>query len=285
LLDITKKSVAVVVHSCDRYRLLYEGFEYFFSKYWPLLPEICNYYFLTEELDYTSALFINIKTGKGEWSNRLKNGLEQIPEPYVIYLQEDMWFKKAVDADSLEGIIIETLKNKLQLVKLSSSEVYKTHPGDKLIHGYVLAPLNNAESDFLMSHQASLWNKAFLLQQLLFNEHPWRNERKGTKRLRKLNPLIYQIDLLSENNKAPNNLNLNHPDPGGYMTVSVNAVFNEQILHFLDEFKQDNAAYYTEYRKTLLHNYTHQLTHDGKKKPRKVSSLKKWMKSISLIKR
>lgn len=39
---------ALLVHSCDRYELLYKGFEYFFSKYWDFDVK-CKYYFATEE--------------------------------------------------------------------------------------------------------------------------------------------------------------------------------------------------------------------------------------------
>ena len=74
------KTIAVVVHACDRYALLYRGFEYFFKKHWPAEVAINNYYFLTEEADTDSTFFKNIKTGMGEWSDRLENALKKIPE-------------------------------------------------------------------------------------------------------------------------------------------------------------------------------------------------------------
>ena len=59
--------------------------------------------------------------------------------------------------------------------------------------------LNLMDSDFLMSHQISIWNKKFLYAQLKNIEHPWRNERRGSKRQKKGKDEIYQIDLISEN--------------------------------------------------------------------------------------
>jgi len=275
--------IALVVHSCDRYQLLYKGFEYFFAKYWPLDKEAYSYYFLTEKADFNSNIFTNIKTGPGEWSDRLKNGLEQIPEKYVVYLQEDMWFTKPIQKDFLKKIAQFAIDNSVKLVKLNSSEVYKTAPSGTHINGLSVSILDNAASDFLMSHQVSLWDKAFLTEQLRQNEHPWRNERKGTKRLRKLNPLIHHVDLLSENNKPPINQNADDSLQSRYFTVSVNAMLNSHIRHFIEELKSDKLPAYTEYINKLQHNYDHKITHDGKKKPRKESTFKKLKNSVKRL--
>lgn len=275
---MTERTIAVVVHACDRYELLFEGFLHFFCQHWPVNTNISAYYFLTEEKDLQSNLFRNIKTGKGEWSDRLRKGLEQIPEPYILYLQEDMWLTKDIAAQTLNKIIDFTLKYQPLLFKLNSSEVFKTKPTDTIFDGLRVSLLDNKASEYLMSHQASIWNKAFLMEQLAPKEHPWRNERKGTKRLRKLNPAIYHIDLLSENGKLP--INMNAPDArfGGYMTISVNASLNEYAPPFIEKLKQAGK---TAYASKLEYNLAHQLTHDGKPKPRKESSIKKLLKRFS----
>jgi hypothetical protein len=84
-----KNKVALLVHSCDRYQFLYKGFEAFFSRHWNFdIP--CNYYFATEEIDAQVKGFKNIKSGKGQWTNRLSALLKQylkiilfIPGGYV----------------------------------------------------------------------------------------------------------------------------------------------------------------------------------------------------------
>src|SRR5476651_787877 len=112
--------IALIVHACDRYQLLYQGFEYFFKRNWPFYEVDIKYYFLTEEADYQSDLFTNIKTGKGEWSDRLLNGLNQIPQTYIIYFQEDMWLSRPVVAETVTKIIKFALANNVSLFKLSS---------------------------------------------------------------------------------------------------------------------------------------------------------------------
>jgi hypothetical protein len=274
-------TIAIVVHACDRYELLYKGFSEFFRLHWPLNTRISGYYFLTEEKEYIGGPFRNIKTGKGEWSERLKTGLSQIPESYILYLQEDMWFDKNVSAGAINSIIDFTLATKPLLFKLNSSEVYKTNPTSQFMDGFRIATLDNKSSEYLMSHQASVWDKEFLMSQLEPNEHPWRNERKGTKRLRKLNPAIYHVDLLSENGKPAINDNAPEAPYSGYWTVSVNASLNEFALPYIDRLKKSDDPENRAYAEKLQYNYEHQLTHDGKPKPRKESAIKKLLNKFS----
>lgn len=180
-MEIKKNDVALLVHSCDRYELLYKGFEFFFSKYWNFDVD-CNYYFATEGKDVTINRFKTICSGKGEWSDRLVYLLKNcINEPYILYLQEDMWLNKAVNPLFFNQLFKTVISNKWQQVKLHSSNVYTTISTDTFIEGFGVTIIDNAKSDFLMSHQITLWDKEFFLKQLQKREHPWRNERKATK--------------------------------------------------------------------------------------------------------
>ena len=122
-------------------------------------------------------------------------------------MQEDMWLNKNVNANFFKQLFDAAIANSWQQVKLHSSEVYITKPTAQFIEGFNIAIVDNKRSGYLMSHQATLWNKDFLLEQLPKNEHPWRNERKGTKRLKKKNPVIYHIDYFAENGKPEINPN------------------------------------------------------------------------------
>lgn len=267
--------IALIVHTCDRYQLLYPGFEYFFKRNWPFYEVNIKYYFLTEEADYQSDLFTNIKTGKGEWSDRLLNGLNQIPESYIIYFQEDMWLSRPVTGDTIVKTIKFAVDKGVNLFKLSSNNVYNTTSTGNYIDGLSVSVLNNKESKFLMSHQVSIWKKSFLAEQLQHHEHPWRNEREGTKRLRALNSKIYHIDLLSENGQSAINNNGKHLKPGRYYTVSQNAQLNSAALPFIEGLKQATDEATQQYGLKLEHNYTHGITHDGASKPRKDDVFKK----------
>jgi len=269
------KNIALIVHTCDRYRLLYPGFAYFFKKNWPYGDVDISYYFLTEVEEYQSSLFKNIKTGKGEWSDRLLNGLKQIPEEYVIYMQEDMWLNKPVSADTINKIIEYSLAKKSDLFKLSSNHVYHTKPTGESINGLSIGLLDNDASEYLMSHQVSIWKKSFLVEQLQYREHPWRNERKGTKRLKKLNPKIYHIDLFSENGELPTNSNTDNSEIASYYTVSQNATLREYANPFISEMKLDSDPNIREYAQKLDHHLKNGLTHDGQSAPRKQDLFKK----------
>ncbi len=274
-----RNKVALIVHSCDRYELLFKGFEYFFHKNWDYkIP--CSYYFATEEISVEIKNFLNIKSGKGQWSNRLLNILNQIEEEYVVYFQEDMWLNKPVDKEFFIRLFNLTVNNNWKQVKLNSSNVFKTQSGNLFIEGFNISKIINKESNFLMSHQVTLWNKNFLKQQLKSNEHPWRNERKGTKRLRKLDPEIFHIDYFAENGSAPINQNGPIPDRSEYFSISINGILNHNILSYLSKLKLEDKL--SGYADKLTHNYLNKLTHDGKPKPRKIDVFKRvknWIKT------
>jgi hypothetical protein len=273
-----KNKVALIVHSCDRYALLFKGFDYFFKENWDLcIP--CTCYFATEEIDIHYANFKNIKSGRGERTNRLVNLLDQIDEEYVLYFQEDMWLNKPVNKAFFIELFDLAIKNNWQQVKLNSSNVSKTEETQFFIEGFNVAKLINNESGYLMSHQVTLWRKDFLRNQLKPNEHPWRNERKGTKRLRQLNPEIYHVDYFAENGMPAHNHNKNPIGRSEYRSISENAALKDNVIPFLDVLK--SAEGYTDYYEQLTFNYQNGLTHDGKAKPLKrniFERLKTWFK-------
>jgi len=279
IMNSPKPTIALIVHSCDRYQFLYKGFYHFFCKYWDFDIN-CRYYFATELLDINLPGFENIKSGKGQWSDRLSYLLrKKIKEDYVLYLQEDVWLTKPVNAEFFKQLFKLTIENKWKQVKINSSEVYKTIPSGLFIEGFVIGVVDNQKSDYLMSHQAALWNKQFLIEQLAKNEHPWRNERRGTKRLRKLNPVIYQIDYFSDSGKGEVNNNINPIGRSEYVTVSENGGLNIKIIPFIEELLFENGELLA-YGKDLKRHYDNNLTHDGKERPRKEGLLLKLKKRI-----
>ncbi len=274
--------VALLVHACDRYEFLYKGFDHFFTKHWDFsIP--CTYYFATEEKDANIFGFENIKSGKGEWADRLALLLrDKIDADYILYFQEDMWLNKNVNPGFFTRLFQLAIENKWNQVKLHSADVYQTIPTDLFIEGFNVATIDNAASRYLMSHQVTLWNKAFLLEQLHRNEHPWRNERRGTKRLKKLNPVIQHIDYFAENGHPPINSNDNPILRSGYQTISFNGLLHERIVPFIKKLLEGDQADQT-YAAELQNHFDHELTHDGKPKPRKediFQRLKKWLREL-----
>jgi hypothetical protein len=277
--DNTNK-VALLVHSCDRYEFLYKGFEYFFSCHWDFkIP--CKYYFATEEKSVNINGFENIQSGKGEWSDRLSALLKKIPEDYILYFQEDMWLNKIVTDVFFKELFDIAVNNKWKQVKLNSSHVYKTAPTSIFIEGFNVAIIDIKMSEYLMSHQITLWDKQYLLKQLLKGEHPWRNERKGTKRLKKLNPTIFHADYFMENGMPENNMNICPVERSGYWTISENGMLNGRVLPYITVLSGGNEEE-KNYAAQLMFHYENGLTHDGKPKPRKediYKKIKKWIRN------
>lgn len=269
-----KNDIALLVHACDRYELLFQGFHHFFVKYWDFnVP--CSYYFATDEKEISLDKFINIRSGKGEWSDRLRMLLEKIPEKYIIYFQEDMWLDKAVDAEFFCELFDRTIFNDWKQIKLHSSQVYKTLPTELFIGGFNVAKLINKSSRFLMSHQITVWNKQFLISQLKSKENPWRNEKRATKRLRKINPDIFHIDYFAENGSLEINQNRHNVSRSSYNSISVNGTLNTNALPYIQDLLSQNNTIEREYGLQLQHHFHNQLTHDGLSKPRKVDIFKR----------
>jgi len=275
--DTQPCNIALLVHTCDRYRFLYPGFSYFFNQNWDFNTR-CNYYFATEELSVNIPHFTNIKSGTGEWADRLRYLLEhEIKEKYVIYFQEDMWLNKPASSAFFNQLFELIEQRQYNQVKLDSAEVYKTVPTPIYIEGFNVALLDNKASGYLMSHQVTVWNKAYLIEQLHKGEHPWRNERRGTKRLKKLNPDIYHIDYFAQNGQATVNQNQPQAVRSEYYTISGNSMLQENTLPYITRLQQAGPAEQA-YAAELLNHYQNQLTHDGQPKPRKEDIFKKMKK-------
>jgi len=186
-----------------------------------------------------------------------------------------MWLSKPVNPDFFKQLFAFAKQHDCQQIKLHSSDVYTTNQSEHFIEGLNIAVVDNQASDFLMSHQVTLWKKDFLLAQLYKKEHPWRNERKGTKRLKKLNPLIHHVDFFSENGSNEINQNKQTVKRGEYFAVSFNSTLNHNAILFIDELKSSNAAE-KKYAMELQNHYDHELTHDGKPRPKKTDLFKKF---------
>lgn len=271
----SKSNVALIVHACDGYEFLYEGFDHFFSKHWDFKIS-CKYYFATEEKDVKVNGFENIKSGNGAWADRLAFLLKnKIEENYILYFQEDMWLSKPVNRNFFEKLFDLTIENDWNHVKLHSSDVYKTKPTDIFIDGFNIAEIDNQKSDFLMSHQVTLWRKDYLLAQLYKNEHPWRNERRGTKRLKKLKPKIFQIDYFAENGCAAINENQETKNRSEYHAVSFNSTLNFNVVEYIKLLSKGKTEH-KKYAAELQNHYDNNLTHSGKPKPKKEDIFKKF---------
>lgn len=166
--------VSVLIHTFNGYSFLWdgciEGWRANYNQEYPL-------YFGTdiepENRDFWQ--FKVLKSGVGSWSDRLVQLLTQIPTKYVFYCQEDHWPVKTVP--NLGKMMQFVDKYDLLRLQIAENHRYYTTFERENLHFFT------QKSKYLVSHQPSIWDRKFLMEQIKYNEDPWLNEYEGTKRL------------------------------------------------------------------------------------------------------
>jgi len=180
------KDLAVILHTCDAYERLWEGWFYCWKKFQKntILDRVKLYFMNEEEIKYSfkeglPSSMVWCPTGPGEWSDRLIRGLVNIPEPYVLYMQEDFWLDKTLNDDRLEEIMYWAHGG--EAVRIMGS-------GQRLMDS--LAPPNIGEdlrrfayrSPYFFGHAVTVWYKPHLMRCLGPGENPWINCHEGNLR-------------------------------------------------------------------------------------------------------
>lgn len=176
-------NVAVIVHTMDSYQFCWEGWEYYFNLFWDFdFP--APIYFANEEIDVKFNLPVAIKqlkTGKGEFSDRLMRALNAIPEQYVFYIQEDAWLQQTIDLFAIYDQFRSLDMNCFRICGESMIDTEIVKPF-QAIDGMYLRKLK-PPTNFLVAHAPSFWKKDFFLTCMVPNENPWDAEMNGTMRL------------------------------------------------------------------------------------------------------
>ena len=173
--------VPLVLHTMDKYSKFWNIWWHFFNKH-------CshkNIIFLSEEKppDFVSEV-THIKTGEGEWGQRLLNGLSTIKSELIFYSQEDFWPIESFPFDQKSIDMFETEQLDCLRISWPYGEYQLTDLGGD-IYRY------NQNSPYTLSHQFSLWKKSFFEKHVLPGENPWENESSGTKRINENPHKIY----------------------------------------------------------------------------------------------
>ena len=167
-------SLAVLVHSFDKYSWLWPGYENAWRKNWHLnYPET----YFASDIETENKIgdpFKMIYSGPGEWSDRLKRLLLKLPYDYILYMQEDHYVTKPPPLTEAWRMM-----EKFNLLRLQISPIvqYYSLTGDESILYF------HPSSKYLVSHQPSIWRKSFLIECLKSGESPWQNEYEGTRRI------------------------------------------------------------------------------------------------------
>ena len=167
----------LLVHTFEKYHHLWPGYFKHFRDNWGLQYPESFWGTDIEQPCHKSTIpkpFKPVYSGEGEWSDRLKRLLVQIPYDYVFYMQEDMYPMKNPNL----GILCSFMTS-MNLLRLQVSPVVQFYS----LYGSMSPLLFHHSSKYLVSHQPSFWKKDFLMSCLEKNESPWIHEYEGTKRL------------------------------------------------------------------------------------------------------
>jgi glycosyltransferase involved in cell wall biosynthesis len=177
--------IPLVLHTCDAYEQFWNHWYFFFKRY---VTGISKVYFLTEEKSPVFASEVTvIKTGKGEWGQRLITALEQIPEAQIFYMQEDFWASKPFNPSRYVPQFFDKKMDTMRIMN-KGAEVYEL---DLVREGLYRFQQN---SQYLMCHQFGLWNRDYFLKWLSPTDTPWTSELEMTPKIAKTAHAIYLVD-------------------------------------------------------------------------------------------
>lgn len=192
--------ISLLVHTCDNYFKFWPGMLFSLDFNWDF--EKIPVYWASEEISIHETKFqcrgldykpnSNIKqiftgkTNKDGFSTRLINALNKIQNKWVIYIQEDMWLLSQIPNNVFsELILFADIKNVDSIkihTKLNYYDNYNLETTNHFINNIRIQKYSQGDN-FLHSHNATIWNREYLLSNLVENEDPWVNEMNGSKRM------------------------------------------------------------------------------------------------------
>jgi hypothetical protein len=186
-LDEFKESVAIVVSSCDAFFDAWSPFHAFFQKFWPNCP--LRIFLLTNELRVRSLHIQSIAVGEDRgWSTNLLAALEQLPFPYLLYLQEDYFFTAPVAIAQLTRDFSEAITSGAAALCFRARS--KPDAGFQSVNErFGLVPL---DSDGRTRCQVTLWQHQALQSILRPGETAWDFEARGSKRTQQMRIFSYR---------------------------------------------------------------------------------------------
>jgi len=179
-------SVAVVVSSCDTFFDTWRPFVFFFRKHWGDCP--FPVYLVINRLKVRSTAVQPIAVGPDQgWASNMITALESIPQPYLLYFQDDYFLNGRVNDILLAQDFAYAFDNNVAS--------FCFHARGELEPNF--EPLNDRfgvvppDSDGRTRLQVTLWKKEVLRSALRPGESAWDMEARGSERTRDLLSLSY----------------------------------------------------------------------------------------------
>jgi hypothetical protein len=192
--------VSLLVHTCDNYLKFWSGMLYSLEFNWNF--NSIPVYWASEEIPIHEHNFtcrglpykpnnkirqiLTGKTDKNGFSNRMICALKEIDTKWVIYIQEDMWLISKIDDNLISKLILFGDSVNADAIKIHTKlfyyTAYRLENTDYIIDGIRVQKYSQGDN-FLHSHNATIWNREYLLSNLAEGEDPWVNEIEGSKRM------------------------------------------------------------------------------------------------------
>lgn len=169
--------LAIIVMSCDAFEDVWQAFFTLFDRYWADCP--FPKYFCTDTKPAKQTGFIDITPGKNlAWSYRLQYALQEIPQKYVLFLQEEFLLLKPADSKR----VIEYLAL-LQKENAATLRIFPSPAPQSSYKDYTNIGLIEPDAPYRVSCQAAIWDKEVLLSEVIkADENIWQFELEGSKR-------------------------------------------------------------------------------------------------------
>ena len=140
---------SIVMMSCDKYKSLTPAFKECMDKYYPNHPKI-NYIY-----------------GGGCWTKRLRDGIKNLTDDYILVLLDDMLVRNIVNQELIEDAL-KTLENNNKIAVINFEKNYRS--ADEYSENWLKQKSNQM---YLHSCQPSLWRREALIDNLSKDEDAW----------------------------------------------------------------------------------------------------------------
>lgn len=178
--------IALMISSCDDFCDTWRPFAFFFARFWPDCPFAT--FLIVNNCPVISDLFEPITVGDDRgWASNFRYALEQIPQDYVLYLQDDYFIEEPVSTHCILEDCTWCVEHGAD--SLCFSAYPEPQPGFlPVTERFGRAP---RDSDGRTRCQFGLWKKSALLAVLKDGETAWEMESRGSERTREMEVMVY----------------------------------------------------------------------------------------------
>lgn len=192
-----KHNCSILILSCDKNIKLLELFFIFFNKYWQDCP-----YEIYISLEKCKNINANRKVNiinynrNMNWSERVKDALNNIPTENVIIMLDDFLIEAKVN--NSEIIKLDNVLSENGIANILLTEIIGENTSQKsILSKYALRAKYGRYKTAL---QCGIWNKEILIRLLKDRETPWEFEIFGNIRSFKINERFFALE---DNSKKP----------------------------------------------------------------------------------